>query len=510
MLRRVSISALLLTLVLSSTLSTRAASATEELTLHAGGRTAVRPLTRLADLALALDLPAYDSTEEEPNDTLATAMRIAVPARTQGTAAFGDPATIRVEYADGVIGGIADVFTFTIEESRALAVDLTWTGTDADLDLFLFEQIGGRLHVIEASARADAAAETLTAAMLQPGTYYVGVVAFRGATTYDLALSGVTSSATCTEDTTTMCLGNGRFRVRATWSTSSGSGNAGAVPLTSDTGLLWFFSNGNVELIVKVLDGCPVNGRFWVFAGGLTDVTVNMVVTDTLTGATKQYTNAGGAPFRSVTDTDAFATCGASSCTYVIAPTSRSFGSGGGTGSFGVTTQPGCNWNAVSNASWINVTSGSSGGGNGTVSYTVAANGSNSARTGTISAAGHTHTVTQSGAGETNYNGTWSGMTSQPGKTISFVVSNNLITTVTLSYTATGTCTVNGTTTTNYNPGRPISGNTFTLTGSGPASFTINGSFASSTSASGSLSLTFSQAFPPCSASATASWTAAR
>ena len=47
---------------------------------------------------------------------------------------------------------------------------------------------------------------------------------------------------------------------------------------------------------------------------------------------------------------------------------------------------------------WISVTSGSSGTGNGTVSYTVAANTATNARTGTLTIAGQTVTVTQAGA----------------------------------------------------------------------------------------------------------------
>ena len=51
--------------------------------------------------------------------------------------------------------------------------------------------------------------------------------------------------------------------------------------LTDDSGYLWFFDADNIELIVKVLDGCGVNNRYWVFAGGLTNVEVDIIVTDT-------------------------------------------------------------------------------------------------------------------------------------------------------------------------------------------------------------------------------------
>lgn len=89
-----------------------------------------------------------------------------------------------------------------------------------------------------------------------------------------------------------------------------------------------------------------------------------------------------------------------SSCTYGISPTNNTFGAGGGTGSVTVTTQSGCTWSAISNdPSWITVTSGSSGSGNGTVGYSVAAYTGTSNRTNTITIAGQTFTITQNGTG---------------------------------------------------------------------------------------------------------------
>src|SRR5439155_27189842 len=63
-----------------------------------------------------------------------------------------------------------------------------------------------------------------------------------------------------------------------------------------------------------------------------------------------------------------------SPCTYSLAPTSQSFGSDGGTGGVAVTVGSGCGWAAISNASWIHVTSGASGSGDGNVGYSVDAN----------------------------------------------------------------------------------------------------------------------------------------
>ena len=71
-------------------------------------------------------------------------------------------------------------------------------------------------------------------------------------------------------------------------------------------GDFWFFDASNVEIIVKVLEGCTTNAHRWVFASGLTNVLVNLTVTDVVTGATRPYTNPQSTPFAPIEDTSAF------------------------------------------------------------------------------------------------------------------------------------------------------------------------------------------------------------
>lgn len=113
----------------------------------------------------------------------------------------------------------------------------------------------------------------------------------------------------CTSSATNLCLNNGRFRVNTTWQTTTGSGVGNAVALTSDTGYFWFFSANNVEMVIKVVNGCTFNSRYWAFAGGLTNVSVTMTVTDTQSGTVKTYVNPQGIAFQPIQDTSAFATC---------------------------------------------------------------------------------------------------------------------------------------------------------------------------------------------------------
>jgi hypothetical protein len=125
-----------------------------------------------------------------------------------------------------------------------------------------------------------------------------------------LDLRPTSEAAACVTNAATLCLNDGRFKVQAQWTTKEGAtGAAQAVALTGDTGYFWFFTSNNVEMVVKVVNGCGFNSSYWTFAGGLTDVNVVMAVTDTLTGATKTYINPQTTAFLPIQDTAAFPSC---------------------------------------------------------------------------------------------------------------------------------------------------------------------------------------------------------
>jgi photosystem II stability/assembly factor-like uncharacterized protein len=80
---------------------------------------------------------------------------------------------------------------------------------------------------------------------------------------------------------------------------------------------------------------------------------------------------------------------------FSISPTYNSFPGNGGTGSINITVAGNCPWTAGSSDSWVTITSGASGSGNGSVNYSVALNPSSQIRSGTISVAGQVYTVYQ-------------------------------------------------------------------------------------------------------------------
>jgi hypothetical protein len=127
---------------------------------------------------------------------------------------------------------------------------------------------------------------------------------------FDGMLLRQVSPSDCRPSDTTLCLNQLRFAVTATYQTAGGAATPAKVePVATASGHLWFFSSDNIEVVIKVIDGCTVNRRFWVFASGLTNVKVMITVTDTQTGKQVTYLNPLNQPFPTIQDTGAFATC---------------------------------------------------------------------------------------------------------------------------------------------------------------------------------------------------------
>ncbi len=146
----------------------------------------------------------------------------------------------------------------------------------------------------------------------RPGTFRVAALVSDGRTSRSAGLEvTVEAGGDRCASGEVLCLGDGRFEVTATWRTPDGtSGPAQVRSLTRDTGYLWFFGEDNVEVVVKVLDACTLNDRFWVFLAGLTNIEVKVAVRDVVSDEVVTYTNRQGSPFPPIQDTTALATCG--------------------------------------------------------------------------------------------------------------------------------------------------------------------------------------------------------
>lgn len=140
---------------------------------------------------------------------------------------------------------------------------------------------------------------------------------------YSLCLSGPDHSAPCPPppceaDETTLCLddapGDERFEVRMAFETVQAGGISGqgrAINLSglgvTRGGLFHFGDPTNPEMLIKVLNGCPINEQHWVFFSAGTNVGFQVEVRDTVTGDLKVYTNPDLTAAPPVQDTDALA-----------------------------------------------------------------------------------------------------------------------------------------------------------------------------------------------------------
>ena len=97
-----------------------------------------------------------------------------------------------------------------------------------------------------------------------------------------------------------------RFAITVQWDDGVGQMGQGiGRNMTGDTAAFNFFSPTNTELVIKVLDGRPINGHFWVFYGALSNVGYVIEIRDLETGARAIYQNPVG-NFGSVGDITAF------------------------------------------------------------------------------------------------------------------------------------------------------------------------------------------------------------
>lgn len=101
-----------------------------------------------------------------------------------------------------------------------------------------------------------------------------------------------------------------RFVARVAWQDfAGGHGYGHPVPEgAEDSALLWFFAADNWEILLKVLDGCGLNGHWWILGSGATTVPFTLEVFDLETGAKWTHTNPSGRRAGTLLNTS-FSTC---------------------------------------------------------------------------------------------------------------------------------------------------------------------------------------------------------
>lgn len=156
----------------------------------------------------------------------------------------------------------------------------------------------------------------------------------------------------------------------------SSAGGNGSVNLTTTPGCAWSVTSNAAWLIPSV-------------NGGTGSGTVNFTVS----------ANSGNARAGTLTIGDQnFTVNQDSGCSFMLNSSSLYLLAAGGNGTVNVTANSNCSWTAVSNDQWITVNS-FGGQGNGSASFSVAANADATIRTGSLTIAGQNFTITQAGTG---------------------------------------------------------------------------------------------------------------
>lgn len=196
----------------------------------------------------------------------------------------------------------------------------------------------------------------------------------------------VKPNTTAATRTATITVGNATFTV-----TQAGVPCALSLPVTTSPSVP--SSGGTFSFAVTATDGCA-----WTAVGTAAWITITSGASGTGSGAVT-YTVAaqsgaqrtGTIRITAGTSQASYVVSQAGNCTYTVSPTSATFPAEGGAGSIVVTAASGCAWSAVSTAAWIQVGPAAQS----PVSFTVAANATASARTGAITVASQTFSVSQ-------------------------------------------------------------------------------------------------------------------
>lgn len=199
-----------------------------------------------------------------------------------------------------------------------------------------------------------------------------GSVGFRADATTGAGRSG---TVTIAGRTFTVNQGEGcTFSLSAAAAAAPADGGTGAFDVQTAASCGWAAASNASWLTVTA--GATGNGGGTVRYAAAANTGAQRTGTITAAGQTFTVTQAAG-------------------CSYALSPASRNIGGAGGTASVTVTAAAGCGWTASSNASWIGISAGNSGSGNGTVDLVVAAN-ADADRQGTVTIAGQTFTIVQS------------------------------------------------------------------------------------------------------------------
>lgn len=282
-------------------------------------------------------VPILDDSTDESNETINLAL-----SNPTGGATLGSPSTATLTILDdddpppadpGTLSFTSDTYntqedggdaTITVERldgsSGIVGVDYA-TSDGSATEGSDYTQVSGSLSWSDGESGSKSFTVPILDDFIEEGSENLNLMLSNPTGSADLGTSAATLTIAdddsdippCVSDIETLCLHDDRFQIEVQWQsppTFEGLRPANVSELgTSDSGIFYFNNPNNLEFLLKILDACPLNDRFWVFFAATTDVEFVVTVTDTEANVVKQYNNELGNPADAVTDTSAFATC---------------------------------------------------------------------------------------------------------------------------------------------------------------------------------------------------------
>jgi plastocyanin len=290
----------------------------------AGTASAGPDFTAVSGTLTWADQDAADKTFQVPitNDTLVESTEtVALTLSTPTGGAILDPArrtaTLSILDNDSGGGGTAPAAPSNLRAAglSTSEIQLNWNDNSNNETGFKIER-KGLTGAYQEIATAGAGATSFVAGGLDPATAYT----FRVRATNAAGNSAYSNEATaasnapigpCIPGPNTLCVSNGRFAITVDWRTATDSnhGNAVVVPTAPDSGLFYFFDAANLEMLIKVLNGCALTNTYWVFYAATTNVELKTTVIDSQTGKVKVYFNPLNTAAPPIQDTGALAVC---------------------------------------------------------------------------------------------------------------------------------------------------------------------------------------------------------
>ncbi len=331
---------------------------------------------------------------------------------------------IRFVSSNGIISTIAGGNGNGYSGDGGLATSAQMTGPngialDAAGNIYVADQNNNVVRVLTPVALSIEVPNPLSAGFISL-PYSASLVVEGGHPTYTWSLAsgalpnGLTLSPSGTISGTPTATGVSSFTVKATDDTGATNTAATSITINNPIPSIANLSTvsamaGSAGFTLTVNGSGFVNGASTVQWGGdprstafvsANQLTATINTADLAGTGTFNVTVVNAAPGGGTSSNAPFAVI--ANCSYLLSASSDGAPLTASTGSVSVTAPIGCSWTAASNSNFLNITSGASGSGNGTVGYSVAAN-TGSTRSGTLTIAGQIFTVTQTVASGAQY-----------------------------------------------------------------------------------------------------------